>query len=271
MRAAGADRAGEADRRDVGIVDQRFADDRAAPHHEVEHAGGNAGLRQDLGERPRAARHEVRRLEHDGVAVRERGRDLPGRNRDRKIPRRDEADDADRLARHLDVDAGAHRRQLLAREAQRFAGEELEDVPGPRRLADAFGQRLAFLARQEPAELVLAREDFGADAIEEVRSLLDRARRPRRSGRFGGGDRRARLRGIGLRVFADHVADVRRIAIGRCRSAGDPFAGDEVAVKVGHGVVPFVSEATRVRAGRAAQDCAISAPTPKVHGRILSE
>ena len=102
-------------------------------------------------DRPRAAGHEVRGLEHDGVAVRERGRDLPRRNRDRKVPRRDEADDADRLARHLDVDAGPHRRQLLAREAQHFAGEELEDVPGARRFADAFGQRLAFLARQQRA------------------------------------------------------------------------------------------------------------------------
>ncbi len=266
MRAAGADRAREADRRHVGIVDQRLADDRAAAHHQVEHAGGNAGLRQDLGERPRAAGHEIGGLEHDGVAVGERRRDLPRRNRDREIPRRDEADDADRLARHLDVDAGPHRRQLVAGEPQHFAGEELEDVPGARRFADAFGQRLAFLARQEAAELVLAREDLRADAVEHVRALLDRACRPRRERRFRRGDRRARLRRVGLRVLADHVADVRRIEVGRGGGAGDPFAGDEIAVDVGHRGFPFVIRA-RPRRAR----LRISARTPKVHGGILSE
>ena len=62
--------------------------------------------------------------------------------------------------------------------AQRFAGEELEDLPGAHHLADALGQRLALLARQQPPELVLAREDLGAGAVEDVRALLDRVRSP---------------------------------------------------------------------------------------------
>ena len=40
----------------------------------------------------------VARLEHDGVAGGERGRDLPHRHHQRVVPRRDLADDADRLA-----------------------------------------------------------------------------------------------------------------------------------------------------------------------------
>ena len=74
------------------------------------------------------ARHEVGRLEHHRVAVAERRRDLPGRDGDREIPRRDDADDADRLARDLDADAGPDRRHGLARQPQRLAGEELEDL-----------------------------------------------------------------------------------------------------------------------------------------------
>ena len=44
-------------------------------------------------------------------------------------------------------------------EAQRFAGEELEDVPGADGFADALRQRLAFFAREQPADFVLARQD----------------------------------------------------------------------------------------------------------------
>ena len=62
----------------------------------------------------------------------------------------------------------------------RFAGEELEDRAGARGLADAVGQRLALLAREQPAELVLARQDFGAGAVEDVEPLLRRRPRPLR-------------------------------------------------------------------------------------------
>ncbi len=97
-----------------GIVEDGVADHRAAAHDEVEHAFRNAGARDDVGKRPGRARHEVGRLEDDAIAVGERRRDLPGGNGDREIPRRDDADDADRLAGQLDVNAGPRRRQLFA-------------------------------------------------------------------------------------------------------------------------------------------------------------
>ena len=55
-------------------------------------------------------------------------------NRQREVPRRDRGDDAERLARDLDVDAGPDRVDLLAAEPHGFAGEELEDRAGARRL-----------------------------------------------------------------------------------------------------------------------------------------
>ena len=55
--------------------------------------------------------------------------------------------------------------------------------------------------------------------------------------------------------------------------AGDPFAGDEIAMDVGHCGAPF--EVTRQRRTRQRSPrCArfrMRAPAPKVHGRILSE
>ena len=62
------------------------------------------------------------------IAIGERGGDLPGGNREREIPRRDDADDAERLARHLDVDVRPNAGEFLAGDAQRFAGEEVEDL-----------------------------------------------------------------------------------------------------------------------------------------------
>ena len=235
-RPAGLHRPGEADRGDVGVVHERVADHRPGAHHEVEHAGRNAGGGEDVGQHPGATRRPLRRLEHDGVAERERRRDLPGRDRDREVPRRDQADDADRLAGDLDVDAGTDRRQLLAGQPQHLAGEELEDVPGAHRLADALGQRLAFLAREQPADLVLAGEDVGADLVEDVGAILDRRRRPGRKRRFA----------AAMAVFAcaasacaySPMTSLRSdgLRLGRPRRRHHPLAVDVVRKLFGHHV-----------------------------------
>src|SRR5204863_6371047 len=138
----------------------------AFAHYQVEDARRQARAAENLGERPGAARHELGGLEYHGVAVAERRGDLPGGNGDREIPRRDDRDDAERLARDFDADARAHRLHDFARNAQRLAGEELEDVAGAHHLADRLRQRLAFLAREEIAELGLAAQYLGADRIE---------------------------------------------------------------------------------------------------------
>ena len=237
--------------------DQRLAHHRSAAHREIEDTRRQAGARQDLRDRPGAAGRQVGGLADDGVAVRECRRDLPRRNRDRKIPRRDEPDDPQRLARDLDFDAGADRRKLLAGHADDLAREEPEDLARARRLADALRQRLAFLARQQGAQLVLARQDLGARLVEDVCALLNPPGRPRRKRLLRRRDRVLRLREVGLRVFADHVARIRGIAIDGDRRAGDPFAADVVPELFGHFEVLFAIQMTPRRAR-----LAISAPAP---------
>src|SRR5438034_1937933 len=78
-------------------MDDGLADHRAAPHDEVEHAGRQARAAEDVRQRPAAARHQIGRLEQHAVAVRERGRDLPGGNRDREIPGGDQDRKSTRL------------------------------------------------------------------------------------------------------------------------------------------------------------------------------
>ena len=83
----------------------------------------------DLRQRPGAARCRICWLEHDGVPVGEGRGDFPGRNRDRKIPGRDERDHANRLARDVHRHAGPHRGDQLAGGPQRLAGENLKIWP----------------------------------------------------------------------------------------------------------------------------------------------
>src|SRR5688500_3608801 len=97
---------------------------------------------------PRAPWCPLRGFEDHRIAKRERRRDFPRGYRDRKVPRRDEADDANRFPGNLDVHPRPDRRQLLAREPERLASEELEDMAGPGGFADPLRQGLPFLARQ---------------------------------------------------------------------------------------------------------------------------
>ena len=96
--AADLGRAGEGDLADVGMGRELLAGRAARTADDVDHAGGHAGLGADLAEHERRDRRHRRRLQHDAVAGRERGRDLPRRHDEREVPRRDAGADADRLA-----------------------------------------------------------------------------------------------------------------------------------------------------------------------------
>ncbi|MNT07344.1 hypothetical protein D3C72_1420440 [compost metagenome] len=127
--------------------------------------------------------------------MRQRRGDLRGRHREGRVPRRDEAHHADRLARHVDLHAGAHRGHVLATAAaQGLAREELEDLARARHLGHGLGQCLADLSRQQQAQLVLAGQQLGADAVEHVGAPLRRAVAPVHEGLAGRADRQVRTR-----------------------------------------------------------------------------
>ena len=67
----------------------------AGARHDVDDAGRQVGLLQDLGEDQRRQRRRLGGLEDDGVAGRERGGDLPGEHQQREVPRDDLAGDAE--------------------------------------------------------------------------------------------------------------------------------------------------------------------------------
>src|SRR3546814_20467277 len=78
----------------------------------------------------RSGRSDVRGLEHHRIAEGERGRRLPRRDRDGKIPRSDKPDDAERLAIRRHVEPGPRRFERHPVAAQRLAREIAEDARG---------------------------------------------------------------------------------------------------------------------------------------------
>ena len=96
--AAGRGFADEADRLDVGMLGECAPGILAETMNGIEHAGGQTRLVRDFHEQRCGERAPFRGLVDDRAAGRERRRDLPGGEHERRIPRRDDADGPDRLA-----------------------------------------------------------------------------------------------------------------------------------------------------------------------------
>ena len=96
-------RAGEGDLVDIGMVGECSARRLTESCHDVDDAIGNAGFGNQLAETQRRERRLLRRLENDRAARGERRRKLPCGHHQRKIPRYDLTDDADRLTQGVGV------------------------------------------------------------------------------------------------------------------------------------------------------------------------
>ena len=88
--------AGERDHGHVRVLDDGRPRLLPGAVHQVHDLGGAARLEQDLDEERAGVRHVLGGLEDDAVPARERGKDLPRRNRHREVERRDHAAHADR-------------------------------------------------------------------------------------------------------------------------------------------------------------------------------
>ena len=142
----------------------------------------------------------VARLEDDGVARGERRRDLPDRHHHRVVPRRDLADDADRLA----ADPRGVARHVLARgRPSRHAGRagEEPDLVHHRRqlLAGGQGVRLAGVLGLERDKLVGAPLDRVGELQQRLLPLARGGSAPGLEGLGRGGVGRVDVAGGGHR------------------------------------------------------------------------
>ncbi|MNM93687.1 hypothetical protein D3C81_1060680 [compost metagenome] len=228
--ATGLQGTGEGQRIDVGGLDQAFADHSAAAHDQVEGAGGQGLAADDFSQGPGAGRHQVGRFEHHGVAEGQGRGNLPRGGGHGEIPRRDDADHADRFTLNFDLDAGAYRGGRLAHLTQHFGRVVVEELRGAIDLADALGQRLAFFPGEQFAEFFLARHQLVADGHQYLLALFQATGGPLRLGFAGGGDGTQCLFCAGLMVMANEVLNIRRAVVGDDALAFAPVAADVVFV-----------------------------------------
>ena len=136
------------------------------------------------------------------------GRDLPRRDRDGKVERRDDADDADRLAGHQDLLAAPRRGEDLAGLAVALVAVVAQDLRRAAHLADAFGLGLAFLGGQlQPPVLGVAVHHTAAAASSTAPRWWIGVRGPRRPRRRRRPRRpRRHLRCPAVPAFGDHLA-----------------------------------------------------------------
>ncbi len=189
-------RARERDRVDAGMPHERLAR-VAEAGQQRDRAGRDARLAQRGRKRVAAGRGLLGRLQHHGVAGRERRGGHPAGDRDREVPRRDHRRDAASHVAHR-VALTRHLQELVpAFELDRLTRVVLEEVD---RLADVrvrLSPRLRAFAHLERGQVqpVAAQEVGGAH--EDGRPLFGRCLGP---GRRNGGrrlDRSSRLGGAG--------------------------------------------------------------------------
>src|SRR5690606_35565367 len=180
--APGRHRAGKGNGFYARVFDKGRAHDRTAAHDQIENPLRQPAAADDFGQGPCRTWHQVGRLEHHAVSVSQCRRDFPGRNGNGKVPGRNDADDPDGFARYLYLNARPYRGHGVAFDAQRLAGEELEDLTGSGDFGNPFGQGLALFARQQRSQFVLAGQQLGADGVQCIEALLGRAERPGRPG-----------------------------------------------------------------------------------------
>ena len=108
----------------------------AEPGDDVDDARREAGLLDQLHELERRRRGELRRLDDDRVAGGERGRELPRQQQQRRVPRHDRRDDAERLVARVVERVGlvgrAGPRLRSCRPARRSSGTTAPCTPSAR-------------------------------------------------------------------------------------------------------------------------------------------
>ena len=130
----------------------------AEARNDIERAGGKAGLARQIGERERGQAGLLGRLQHAGVAHRQRRADGAPADLHRVVPRHDMAGHAVRLAQRVDgvaVEIG----DRLAHHLVGRPGVEFHVARHRDRVGAGLLERLADVERLDPRQVVDAGED----------------------------------------------------------------------------------------------------------------
>ena len=137
--------------------------------------GGKPGLLDQLHELERRGRREFRRLDDDRVAGGERGRQLPRGQQQRRVPRHDRRDDAERLVARVVERVGLVGRQHRAFDLVGEAAEVVVPLRHVRGLRAHLGDELAVVAHLDLGELPRVRRDQVAELAQQRAALRSRS------------------------------------------------------------------------------------------------
>ena len=155
------------------MTDKPVAHRPPSAHHHVESARRQPRPRDHLRQGHGRGRGQVRGLPHHRIAIGQRRRDLPSRRRHRKIPWRHNGDNPNGFPPDFDFDTRADAFCLVPLAAQRLARKPCKELACAVDLALALGQGLAFLARQEGADLGRSRHQLRSDLHQGIMPPLD--------------------------------------------------------------------------------------------------
>ena len=173
----------------------------------------------------RRERRQLGGLADRRVAGRQRGRELPGQQQQRVVPRHDAADHAHRLLQHERELRRLDRRDHAAGAVAPDLGVVVERGRGPADLVGVLDQRLAALERHRPGQLVGAARAGASRPRAASRRARPRASPPRRAPPRG--PRRSRRRPARRRAARRSRASPPYR--GSRPSSGAPVAGDLLA------------------------------------------
>ena len=161
------------------MFSERLAGVFAHAVDEVPYPGRQAGCLGDLDQQPRSQGRKLSRLVDDRAAGRQRRSDLPGRQHEWSVPRRDHAHRADRHARrHVELTVGAQH-PAIAR-FRRAVGVEAEILGAAQ---SGFGhefERLPGIHALDESDLLGACDDRVGNFVQEVLCVCCRRAQPMR-------------------------------------------------------------------------------------------
>jgi hypothetical protein len=212
------------------MPDDPGADGLAVPGDDVQDPGRDR-VRCQLHEAEHGERRLLRRLQDGDVPRRERRRELPDRHHERVVPRRDLADDPERLPPDPRGVAAHVLAGRAAFEDARRAGEEADVVRADRHLVARVRQRLAHVLRLDPGQLLAVLVQQVGQLEQHLGALAGCRLAPLRPRLPGGLDRAVDVRLRPLRHRGDRftgggVQDLGGLAL----DGVDPLAADKVLV-----------------------------------------
>jgi hypothetical protein len=172
----------------------------------AEHARRHAGALRQFGQRQRRQRRLAGGFDHHRAARRQRRAGLAGDHRGREVPRRDGGTHADGLAQRDDALRLLDARDHVAAHAAGFFGEPAHEAGGVVDLAARFGQRLAFLERDQRGQVVLVLQHQLVPAAQDLAARLGGAAAPGAERGLRSLDRAPRLALAAARQFGEQDA-----------------------------------------------------------------